>query len=441
MEDDYLKIIEFRSVNPLNPPNIDGLQHLIESIPIGLSPHRYTKKKPLFIIHGHQLDFWNCDEHNFIGKMITNGVGVPADGIDALPYKLQGIDLSGNPVLKFSDIVTSHTPWNTWPPADVARRQARIIEQTVEIDRRLQDSPEFSESLAALFSLLLKSEAGGNAWWDQGVQILLGHTHYPQSRPYLSVSGLTFGQQPEIPAWVKAPYYNCGTGGWWEGIIWAIEITEIGQPRLVYWDGSCYKPNLMAWELQAPETDWVKYIRHLNWILRHLIITVDNLPRIDFQLYSFSEFIDQTRAVQFDLGMASKEQQRAYLASVFLYVLRSLGNNQRPLFPLTISINVKNLPICEVKPSMVDQTNQRPNISISDMFKKWMDYLGIGNTWKGLDNQILNKVITLFFYCAYLYKSDLLHNIGYLIFILFATGKPLKSKYDKSKNVYSIQLT
>jgi len=45
------------------------------------------------------------------------------------------------------------------------------------------------------------------------------------------------------------PYFNSGTGSWFEGIVWEIEITAKGQPRLVYWDKNSKSPQVMGWEL------------------------------------------------------------------------------------------------------------------------------------------------------------------------------------------------
>ena len=169
----------------------------IDAIPFGLSPNRYVDTAPLLILHGHQLDFWNCDEHNYLGKVITASLGVPADGIDALPNYLRGLDRDGSPLIKFGEILTglsahNYTIWDNWPNRDVAHRLARAIEEQPEPDRHLHDSFSFSETLAASLSLLLGDKTLGPLprppeSWLPGprIQVACGHTHYPQSRPYL----------------------------------------------------------------------------------------------------------------------------------------------------------------------------------------------------------------------------------------------------------------
>jgi len=49
---------------------------------------------------------------------------------------------------------------------------------------------------------------------------------------------------------IKTRYLNSGTVGWWQDIIWAIEITETAQPRLVYWAEEDMSPVVMDWELE-----------------------------------------------------------------------------------------------------------------------------------------------------------------------------------------------
>jgi len=166
------------------------LKRLLDQIPLGLSPDHYHDKKPLFILHGHQLDFWNCDEHNYLGKAITRGIAFPADGIDALPYFFKGIDWDGNPLIKFWDFLAKITPWDYWPPEDFALDLTRRIENAEEPDRKLQDSLSFSETFAALLPAFLKYNGKGPSLIDPAVQILIGHTHYPQSRPHLNLHDL-----------------------------------------------------------------------------------------------------------------------------------------------------------------------------------------------------------------------------------------------------------
>jgi hypothetical protein len=55
--------------------------------------------------------------------------------------------------------------------------------------------------------------------------------------------------------WPKTRYLNSGTVGWWENLIWAIEVTGDAQPRLVYWSGEDSEPVAMDWELHDQDED------------------------------------------------------------------------------------------------------------------------------------------------------------------------------------------
>jgi hypothetical protein len=274
MEEDYLRLAwDFANAFPGTPTTQQVIDFLLERIPLGLSPDRYTMHKPLFVLHGHQFDFWNCDEHNFLGKAVTNGLGVPADGLDSLPDYLKGIDLWGNPVVKFADVIAERTGEPNWPSEDLARRMARAWEFTEETERRLVDSPVYCETLAALATFLLRGDGGK----PPQVQIAIGHTHRPDSRPYLNASALRGVPEAVKSAVenVKVNYYNSGTSSWWEGIIWATEILETGQARLVYWDRQSCEPQPMSWELHAPKIDWQADIGEIGALLRRLAAAAD----------------------------------------------------------------------------------------------------------------------------------------------------------------------
>jgi hypothetical protein len=97
-----------------------------------------------------------------------------------------------------------------------------------------------------------------------GHQICIGHTHNPHSQPYATLSDLGVVVPPLAPVLkfvhdllpdlleptLKTSYFNSGTGGWMEGVIWAIEIDETGQARLVYWTDNSIEPERMDWELE-----------------------------------------------------------------------------------------------------------------------------------------------------------------------------------------------
>jgi hypothetical protein len=224
---------------------------------IGLDPRKYSQTQSMLLVHGHQYDFWNCDEHNRLGKFIANAVGVLVDALDDLIYDWRGVDMGGHPLVEFWDVLAPITPFDNWPPREIARTWAEAIEQRRPMENLTQDSIMFSETFAAVMAMLMRS--GPRFPDDWSVLLCLGHTHNPQSRPWVPYLGRLnpfrtieiFGLRPlENFLWPKTRYLNSGTVGWWENLIWAIQITEDGQPRLVYWSGEDREPVTMDWELR-----------------------------------------------------------------------------------------------------------------------------------------------------------------------------------------------
>jgi hypothetical protein len=229
---------------------------------VGLDPKKYSQRQALLAVHGHQYDFWNCDEHNRLGKFIANAVGVLVDALDDVIYDYRGVDMGGHPLIEFWDVLAPITPFDNWPPREIARTWAETIEQREPTANLTQDSIMFSETFVALMAMLMRS--GPRFPDDWHVLICLGHTHNPHSRPWIPyLSRLNplrsveiFGLRPfENFIWPKTHYLNSGTVGWWENLIWAIEITEEGQPRLVYWSGEDREPVTMDWELHDQERE------------------------------------------------------------------------------------------------------------------------------------------------------------------------------------------
>ena len=70
---------------------IKGVKTLEDFWPhIGLDPRNYSQTQSMLLVHGHNYDFWNCDEHNRLGKFIANAVGVLVDALDSLIYDCAG---------------------------------------------------------------------------------------------------------------------------------------------------------------------------------------------------------------------------------------------------------------------------------------------------------------------------------------------------------------
>lgn len=431
MEEDYRQlVIDFTNAGS----DEERLQVLINSVPLGLSPDRYTEKLPLFIFHGHQIDFWNCDEHQFLGHIIANAVGVPADGIDAFPYYLKGIDLAGNPVYKFTDMLVGHTPWGSWPPKDVARRWARHIEFMPETDRKLVDDYMFSETLAAALSLVLyyDPDRDHSSFYCQNlgpkVQILTGHTHNVQSRPYLNLTFL-----PDVPSkpdpkplmkYMKVPYYNSGTCGWWEGILWAIEITDQGQPRIVYWDCQNCEPHQMSWELHddKPIVNPNDVQRFLEEIRRRLPAGGGQLPApVQDILNNFrrfaAPFVEDVREVT--LAGLEVAQQYATIAGILLQIVRAIVCHEQMPQRVQLTIDLPTVPTRENTHVELAAFAKPPqNMSLTQFFTSWVNFYHlIPNPQAPVSDANLPTLAALCFHAALLFRSGLLNIVGHLVML------------------------
>ena len=427
------------------------LERLLDQIPLGLSPDHYHRKKPLFILHGHQLDFWNCDEHNYLGKAITRGIAFPADGVDALPYYLKGIDWDGNPLIKFGDILAKITPWDYWPPEDFALDLSRRIENMEEINRKLQDSLSFSETFAALLPVFLKYKGKGPSLIDPAVQILIGHTHYPQSRPHLNLHGL-ISSGDLVEGMVKVSYFNSGSGGWWEGVVWAVEITEKGQPRLVYWDRNSSSPHLMSWELHAPEIDWQEYLdaikkffeNQFEWVGKNLKELLESLASRLKGLATLEMFECQLKkvrgqALSFDLTTLSSAQQYQSLSLALWVLLRNKAARAKAS-PATLDIKLPLGKMPQGERSFGGtQRLGTPAHSLRQVVGKWLDdfFQARSRTWK---SPKLDTPASLFFVCANLYGSGLMNLMG--VAVLAARdllSMDLKIRYDSKKGELALR--
>src|SRR6266550_369813 len=181
-------IVAWRAANPFPAVHggfiIPGCKPLDELLPhLGLNAGDYTTLTKMLVLHGHHFDFWNCDEHNRLGKFITNALGVPFDALDDIIYAYRGIDRLGHPLIEFWDVLARYSPWNNWPAADVAREWAEAIEYKPLTNNLTQDSIIFSETLAAVYAFLMQS--GPIDLFNFGILLCIGHTHNPHSRPWI----------------------------------------------------------------------------------------------------------------------------------------------------------------------------------------------------------------------------------------------------------------
>jgi hypothetical protein len=260
---------------------------------IGLDSAVYSNSKPLIVTHGHQWDFWNCDRNNLVGKLFANSVGVPVDMLLDPFIDIGGIHGSGNVSLNFADLLAGMPVANNFTAHEPSRKFAHKIQHQSDAQRLLIDDLFYWETLTALTSwltmpLTVTNDNGSTRRWSQydigthGIgalfdhlfnQIVIGHTHYPQARPFIDIEGLLlgpladvvqtlrtalseflFGFEPTLN-FIQTAYYNSGTAGWMEGVIWALEVDEHGVARLVYWtkDTRVDAPQRMDW--QVPRMD------------------------------------------------------------------------------------------------------------------------------------------------------------------------------------------
>ena len=246
----------------------------------------------MLITHGHQFDFWNCPENQILGLLIANSVGMFVDRNMDPFLDVRGMALQGNPFIDFADAFARWPVFNSWVSHDQSVRFAHEVQHMPNLDRQLTDSVMFSETIAALIgtfgialnhhptpTTVITPQQSKAALCANQISlseylrrhymhhICIGHTHNPHSQPYATIQDLGTFAIPLAPVialirkflpfepMLKTTYFNSGTGGWMEGVIWAIEIDTTGQARLVYWTDNSIGPEYMDWELQPLAND------------------------------------------------------------------------------------------------------------------------------------------------------------------------------------------
>lgn len=139
--------------------------------------------KDILLMHGHQFDPYNCDANSFFGKFCSNFVG---ESIDQL-----------------NDTITS-----------IFGESARIEGWSLAPFFR---KDEWLEMLGSVET----SKISSGLMFDENLivdkirqydcSMIIGHTHDPKIMKDSQAEGRY--------------YINSGTSGWWEGIVWVIEIT------------------------------------------------------------------------------------------------------------------------------------------------------------------------------------------------------------------------
>ncbi len=277
---------------------------------LGLDANDYNdprSKCRMLVTHGHQFDFWNCEENQLLGLIISNTAATFVDRNMDPFLDLQGLAIQGNPLFQFDDLFASLPVLSSWVSRQPAVRTAHTVQHMNNRQRQLTDNIMYKESLAALigtFGFALNDEQGRTPAQSRkdldlttlaGLReylrrhhshhICIGHTHNPHSQPFMTLSSISALAPPLGPLvdrlrkvlpfepLLKTRYFNSGTGGWMEGVIWAIEIDEAGQARLVYWTENSKAPEYMDWELQ-PLPDAIK-----SQLLKGLTTALPNLVK------------------------------------------------------------------------------------------------------------------------------------------------------------------
>ncbi len=437
MNDDYLGVIKnvIQAKQKKAPLDMEGL---VDLIPIGLSPKRYHERVPLFILHGHQFDFWNCDEHSYLGKTLANSIGIIADGISTFPYHLRGIDLDGNPLVKFTDLMAKVPQVENWLPEDHALRLSRQIEQEDEV-RLLQDSIYYCETLVAAFALALKYPGHSGLL---KVQILVGHTHWPQSRPALHLGCIKVpNTDSKYPLRLPTPYFNSGTCGWWESVLWGVEITSFGQPKLFYWDKSSEQPNYMSWELHNEIPEYVDLFRKkVAEFLAKCFNTTTVLEDNTQNMVTWEQIDDFSDLHEIDFGSLDPSLHGPALSTAQIWALRFLGNRDQTSQSLEIALDLNRLTTRgspSQKFSFISEIMSNPNL-----VGMTLKTLGIGKEWKILDPQDARyqKISSLFFYAAHFLKNSLCNKLGLLLNLFISRGREIMVRYEVEKNRFFVKL-
>jgi hypothetical protein len=257
---------------------------------LGMDAAAYTDTCSMLVTHGHQFDFWNSPENEMLGMLLANSVGMFIDRNMDPFLDLQGIALQGNPVLDFADMFSGWMFFNSWLSRGPSIQYAHQVMHRPNRERVLKDGIMYCESLAAFygaFGIALNYEhpdtgvvttpAQSRIELDlttlDGIRdylhrhhfhhICIGHTHTPHSQPYFTLqnveeltgpfSGVVESIREALPDLLeptfKTNYFNSGTAGWHEGVIWAIEIGESGQAKLAFWTDRSTGFEYMDWEL------------------------------------------------------------------------------------------------------------------------------------------------------------------------------------------------
>ena len=273
----------------------------------------------MLVTHGHQFDPYNCPENELLGMLIANTVGTFADQ-QADPFlDLRGIAMNGNPLVDFGEMLSAR-PSSTAGRTSNRRLSSRTTSSTCRTrsggSSTASSTRRPSPRCSGCYGLSIDHvdaqgttiSSGGNARrhephrreshpdlhrtpprpspvprpHPQPAQSTLRrdaqfHAVHPRrrladhrrARAYRERregcrhAGRCAGKLLDAEPLLKTNYFNSGTVGWMQGVIWAIEIDATGQARLVFWtekshigkdsgrmrDTTDTGPETMDWEL------------------------------------------------------------------------------------------------------------------------------------------------------------------------------------------------
>ena len=287
--DDVKKMTESSLFRDLGRDGTITLDELPSRIGLGMDSRDYTQSCRMLVTHGHQWDFFNCDSNNWLGKLVSNAVATPVDRAMDLAIDARGLALSGSPTIDFRDALANLFIFDSWPGREPAVKFAHTVQHLPNGARILSDGLMYRETVTAILgtkftALNFKPDSGPEITPEQSLaamragdlgltdfldrhhshHICIGHTHNPQSQPYFRL--LPFVQElPVVRDFVtfvdafvpiKSQYFNSGTCGWMDGVVWGILITgdvehdpQPHQAKLVFWTHNTTEPEFMDWEL------------------------------------------------------------------------------------------------------------------------------------------------------------------------------------------------
>jgi hypothetical protein len=211
--------------------------------------------------------------------------------------------------------------------------------------------------------------------------ICVGHTHNPHSQPFFTVRNLTERVPLMAGVWnaiesivtripvlgrllprnlIKSKYFNSGTAGWMDGVVWAVEVDQDKQARLVFWTDNSVGPEYMDWELfpikdpvlkaRMPKTvqeviETLKHVLgHIIGIPLQLLKTIGALLSIPFELLNKviqlgEQLPSRFKGVFTEVSQAAPEQLEAVLERMqgdlfgLLLTLKARLMGKRPAEP------------------------------------------------------------------------------------------------------------